>query len=92
MFLSSYFSCVHARLNESSTDECFVPAISCNHELCVHVSYSNVANKLAGEYFSLAVAGEPSALFALVLLVLNVAVDTMQSFTNCHIGVSAMWP
>lgn len=89
MFMN-YFSCVHARPNESSTDECFVPAISHNHERCVLISHSNVADKLVGEYCGLAVA--PSVLFALVLVVFHVAVDKMWPSTNCSIDVSVTWP
>lgn len=56
------FFCVHARPDESSTNECFVPAISHDYKLRVHVSHSNVADKLAGEYCAIAVA-EASSVF-----------------------------
>lgn len=65
MMFMNYSSCVHARPNESSTDECFVPAVSHSHELRVHVSRSNVAAKLVGEYCGLAMAKVSSVLFAL---------------------------
>lgn len=82
---------MHARPNESSTNKCFVPAISHGHKLRAHVSHSNVAAKLAGEYRAIAVAEASSVLFTLVLVVCHVAVDKVLSSTNCHIGVSVMW-
>lgn len=83
---------MHARSNESSTNECFVPAISHDYKLRVHVWHSNVADKLAGEYCAIAVAEASSVLFTLVLVVFHFAVDKMLSSTNCHIDVSVMWP
>lgn len=53
---------MHAHSNESSTNECFVPAISHDCKLRVHVSHSNLAGKLS----PLLLMGEYSSFFAAV--------------------------
>lgn len=82
---------VNARPNESSTNECFVPAISHNNRRHMHEQY--YSQRARGEYCAVAGAVAVAyALFTFVLVVFHFALCKMLSSTNRCIEVSVLQP
>lgn len=82
-----------SRPNESSTNERFVPAISHDCKRRVHVSNSNAADKLAGEYSAIAVAEASSVLAALCfILPLTKCLLLLIAALKCRqCGLNTVW-